>query len=380
MKVAMLTSDYLPSIGGIASHIYELSNAMIQKGHEVEIWLWNKKRIDLASEEMGDVPIRLLDISGSQSKQKGLGVSFRLAASVRRNLQLFSPDILHVHTLNPLMLSMRWAKSRFDGRIVWTNHSSRYLRRIHSPFWRLKMKIYSSSFDGLLAPSQELLEKSSVLNIKSFRSRYIPNGVDISKFKCTDKLEARRLLGLPEDRLILLSTRRFSPKNGIPYLVRALGKIRKEIPEVLCVFCGNLSTAKDWPAVENIIREKNLANSVRMEGSVPNTKINDYLNAADVVILPSLIEATSISGLEAMATERPLVGTDVGGIPELIDDGKTGILVKPADVDSLAEGVLKLIKSNELDVMGANARKKVLAEFTWQRIAEKVLLYYKELF
>jgi len=106
-----------------------------------------------------------------------------------------------------------------------------------------------------------------------------------------------------------------------------------------------------------------------------------FYGISDIVVLPSLKEATSISGLEAMATGKPLVGTKVGGIPMLIDNEQTGILVSPKDPHALSEAIIDLLKNNEKrKTMGINARKKVINEFDWKKtIAPRTIEIYKKI-
>ena len=378
MKIAMLTSDYLPNIGGIASHIYELSKALIDNGQEVEVWVWNRKGLLLDKAEMGDIPVKILPVQAEGAK-RGRRIAKSLTKAIEQCLQEFDADILHLHTLDPLLLSLRYLPKEFKGKCVWTNHSSRFLRKVDSPFWRLSMRFYGRALDGLLAPSQELLDKSRCMGVPEIKCEYIANGVDVEKFKITDKRQARNYLGLPSERFILLSTRRFSPKNGIRFLAMALPHIVEKIPHVLCVFCGNMPDAKDLPVVMKIVEENHLQEFVRFEGSIPNAEINKYLSAADIVVLPSLMEATSISGLEAMAAGRPLVGTRIGGIPELIVEGKTGCLVNAADPQSLAHGVIRAYTEFDLTEMGMQARERVLEGYTWSKIAQKVSSFYQRL-
>jgi glycosyltransferase involved in cell wall biosynthesis len=114
-------------------------------------------------------------------------------------------------------------------------------------------------------------------------------------------------------------------------------------------------------------------------GAVANIDMPEIYRAADFCLLPSLMEATSIAGLEAMATGRALVGTRVGGIPALIDDGVTGLLVPPRDPPAIAAAVNALAHNRERCVqMGHAARARVEAQFAWPRIAERTVRAYRE--
>lgn len=377
MRIAMVTSDYLPNIGGISSHIAEISQAMANQGHTVRIWFWDSKNREPVF--AGNVPTELLELKPAVFRPRGMWYSIKLIKVLRKKIAKFEPEILHVHTLAPVSLSMRWLGASPKYRRILTNHSSSYLRMIESWLGRQEAKFYCSGLDGLLAPSQELLEKSRLLGLDDKRCQYIPNGVDAEKFVPGDKHEARSRLNLPHEKIILLATRRFAVKNGLRYLAVALDMVRKQIPNVLCVFCGNAADNEELPTVRKVVSQYALEDYTRFEGSVPNDRIKSYLDACDVTVLPSLIEATSISGLEAMAASKPIVGTRVGGIPDLIQDGLTGLLAEPANSQDLARCIVRLLKDYDLEKMGQAARARVLDRFTWKRVAERTVQFYKHI-
>jgi glycosyltransferase involved in cell wall biosynthesis len=374
MKIAMLTSDYLPNIGGIASHIYELSRALITNGHEVEVWFWNMKVPNPDPKQMGSIPVRPL-----QLPNKGRRLSVELGGAIDLALKQFNAEILHLHTLDSLLPGLRRISADFSGKKIWTNHTSRFLRKVDSFFWRQKIRFQGKILDGLLAPSIELLEKSTFMGFGPHNSLYVPNGVDLDKFTGLDKADARKRLALPEERFILLSTRRFSPKNGLRFLALAMPEVVKTIPNALFVYCGNLPDAKDWTPVREFVTSNRLEEFARFEGAIPNADINLYLSAADVVVLPSLMEATSISGLEAMSAGRPLVGTRVGGIPELIDEGTTGILVEPGSSEALADGIIRAYRELDLAEAGLRSREKVEQAYAWPMIAGRIADFYQRI-
>ena len=113
-----------------------------------------------------------------------------------------------------------------------------------------------------------------------------------------------------------------------------------------------------------------------MLGAMNHDEIIPYYSAADFSILPSLMEATSISGLEAMASSLPLVGTRVGGIPDLIEEGKNGLLCRPADEEDLAEKIGALLEA-DLRALGAHSRHLVENNFAWPQIARRTVQAYE---
>ena len=130
--------------------------------------------------------------------------------------------------------------------------------------------------------------------------------------------------------------------------------------------------------MESILREAGCHDQAIFLGNVPNPQMPDIYRAADISVLPSFMEATSITGLESMATGVPLVGTRVGGIPYLIDDGQTGWLVQPGRPDQLATAIRRLIENPDLRAkLGGAARQKVEQTFSWDAIAAETAKHYR---
>ena len=373
MKIAMLTSDYLPNIGGIASHIYELSKALIAQGNDVEIWYWDRKAESPATSTMGEIPVRFID--ADPALKSSFKIAHQLARSISDHLLDFPADLLHLHTMDPLLLSTRPLKKSYPGKIFWTNHSSRFIRRkSESFFWRLKMKFYTAAIDGLLTASKDRLEASRFLNIPNAVN--VPNGVNIEQFTGVDKGAARSQLSLDNDCFVILYTGRFAPIKGVSYLAQAIVKLNQRADNFICVMCGNIDGDRESASVKAILDAGNATHRYRFEGFIPNAQLKVYLAACDILVLPSLQEATSISGLEAMAASRPIVGTRIGGITELIDDGVHGLLVKPKDPDDLCKGLQQAMTTDALELMGQNAHLRVEQYFTWQKTAQSIKQFY----
>ena len=132
--------------------------------------------------------------------------------------------------------------------------------------------------------------------------------------------------------------------------------------------------------LKNEVFKLGIADSVIFAGRMPNLEMPKYYAASDIVVLPSLKEATSIAGLEAMACGKPLVGANVGGIPQIIADGETGILVPPKNSESLSCAIVSLLIDDEKrTTIGLNARKRAENEFSWQVIARKTQKVYNKI-
>jgi len=146
-------------------------------------------------------------------------------------------------------------------------------------------------------------------------------------------------------------------------------------PEVRFVFIGD---GPERTVIETVLTHSGCRDRAELLGAVQNSAMPDIYRAADVCLLPSLMEATSIAGLEAMAAGRALIGTRVGGIPALIDDGVSGVLIPPADPGALAAAVNTFARNRgRIGLMGAAARQRAESEFAWPRITERTVGIYQ---
>jgi glycosyltransferase involved in cell wall biosynthesis len=230
------------------------------------------------------------------------------------------------------------------------------------------LKNHFGKVDLFLAPSRELLHVPFPIRAPQ---RFIANGVDAAKFLHNqDRRRAiREQLGIGPEDIVAIVTRRLVDKNGVIYLARATQYINNQAIRFIIIGDG-----PERPAVEAEFF-RHCGRRAIFLGNKTHEEIIAYYSAADFSILPSLMEATSISGLEAMAAGLSLVGTRVGGIPELIKDGINGYLCNPADPQDLAEKINNLL-TEDFPAMGLNSQKMVEEHFDWQKIAEQTLDAY----
>jgi glycosyltransferase involved in cell wall biosynthesis len=360
MNIVMLSLDFPPTIGGIAAHVYELSKALSQLGHTLFILT---RKLPSMTEDV--LEMDHMQVFRFRLKYAAPLYGWQINRYVQRKLDVLTPDIIHIHGMAPL------EGYRIEGiPLVYTNHTSGYLKRIEKGGFR-RMALIRRLFkkpDLFLAPSRELLKIPFEISAKK---QFIPNGVDAQKyvFRASQRESIRKKLDLAPDDILGILTRRLVEKNGVMYLARATRYIRH--PKLKLLIIG------DGEEKRSIERElsTHFKNRFFMLGAKTHNGIIPYYSAADFSILPSLMEATSISGLEAMATSLPLVGCRVGGIPELIVDGENGFLCHPADEKDLAEKIDTLL-FKDLKKMGARSRKRIEDMFQWPRIAQQTLDAY----
>jgi glycosyltransferase involved in cell wall biosynthesis len=191
------------------------------------------------------------------------------------------------------------------------------------------------------------------------------------RFDTAKRRELRSSLGLHDEHIVGILTRRLVAKNGVIHLARATRFLDE--PRLRFLLIGD---GPEYDAVSACL-EEHFSNRFSMLGAMHHDQIIPYYSAADFSVLPSLMEATSISGLEAMAASLPLVGTRVGGIPDLIEEGKNGFLCDPADDEDLAKKINSLLQT-DLKALGSHSRRLVESEFASPQIARRTLSAYEK--
>ena len=223
----------------------------------------------------------------------------------------------------------------------------------------------------ILAPSEELLDIPFDVQAKKV---FISNGVIAQKFKRDEqkRKELREVLNYNDSDIVAIVTRRMVWKNGVEFLAQATQYIKNKKLKILFIGDGEEKNK----IVQHL--EKYFQGRYVMLGEKTHEEIIGYYSAADLSILPSLMEATSISGLEAMAASLPIVGTKVGGIPVLIQEGINGYLCEPSDPINLAEKIDQLLSSDYIS-MGKNSTKLAMENFDWSIIAKETVKAYEGL-
>lgn len=222
--------------------------------------------------------------------------------------------------------------------------------------------------------SNNLAEKLRDLGIKN-KIVVIPNGVNMAIFKPMNRKRLREEHGFRLNEKIIVSSSRLTPKNGLNYLIKATAEVAKTIKNVRLIIIGD-GEQKD--ELQELIKSLNLEKEAQLFGFVPPAEVPHYLNLADVFVRPSLDEGFGNSFIEAMACRIPVIGTNVGGIPDIIVDGKNGFMVNPADIEGLSEAILKVLTNDALQFRFAEEGYKTVKEkFDWNVVFKKIADVYQ---
>ncbi|MEK7521066.1 MAG: glycosyltransferase family 4 protein, partial [Patescibacteria group bacterium] len=191
----------------------------------------------------------------------------------------------------------------------------------------------------------------------------VPNGVDLEKFKI-------RPAGRRENPRVVITTSRLVPKNGVDVLIKAAGLLKNEIPDLKFLIAGS-----GWQEEElkKTAKESGVENGVEFLGGVAPEKIPGLLAEADIFVRASRSEGLGNSFLEAMAAGLPVIGTPVGGIPDFLKDGETGLFAKVGDAEDLARKINLLLTNERLrNQIAATGQKLVWENYSWDKIARKM--------
>ena len=220
---------------------------------------------------------------------------------------------------------------------------------------------------------QRIIEDYS---IEEDKIRVVPNGIDPEIFRVAeDSTAIKRQFGLGDDPCVLF-VGSLIPRKGLNFLVDAAQKILKQHAQTKFMIVGK-GPLKDQ--IVNAINKRGFWKNFLFVDSLKDETLAVAYRCADVFVLPSVQEGQGIVLLEAEASGKPVVAFSVGGVPEAVRDGETGLLVQFGDTEAFAKAVARLLSDEDLRrKMGAAARKFVVENFTWDICAQKMLQVYRE--
>jgi glycosyltransferase involved in cell wall biosynthesis len=253
------------------------------------------------------------------------------------------PDVIHNHMYRAELVGTRAAIALGEvgyrrPYVVSTVHSS----RVRSEEDREMLRVLTPHMNQLIAVSKMIEAKLESEGRTTAPIRRIYNGVDLSRYEnqepcCTLPEE----YGMEPGSQIVGVVARLEPEKGHPTLLEAWPAVLRSVPDAYLLIVGE-GSRRD--ALEALARDLHIAHRVVFTGR--RDDVPAVTAALDVAVLPSYREAQGLSILEALALSRPVVASDVGGIPEVITDGVTGLLVPPHDPDALAAAIARLLRDH----------------------------------
>ncbi len=380
MKVTYITKEYPPHVyGGAGVHIENLAREVSYR-MPVEVRCFGEQRSDDPQLTVKGYDAWPRMWEGGDKRFNGTLSTFSTDLSIIRD-QMDS-DLVHTHTWYAAMAGY-FAKVLYDIPFVATVHSLEPLRpwkeeqlgrSYHLTSWIEKVALLNA--DRIIAVSNQ--SRGEILDnfdVDPKKVVVIHNGIDLNKWHHVDTTEARQAYDLMGQRYILF-VGRTSRQKGLVHLIHAMKYVDPGVKLVCC------TSAPDTPEVEEEIAAA-VAQEPRcvwINTMLPKPLYVELYSQCEVFACPSVYEPFGIINLEAMACERPVVASAVGGIQEVVVPGETGFLVPPADPKALADALNKVLRDKEMaHRFGQAGRKRVVDHFSWSSIAEKTIAMYKDL-
>ena len=402
MRVDLLTKEYPPFIyGGAGVHVNELAK-VLRPLADVRVHAFGGPRepgTEGADDGVTGYP-EIAELDGANAALRTFGVDLEMAQGTEGTDLVHShtwyanlaghlaallhgvPHVISAHSLEPLR---PWKAEQLGGGYALSS-------------WAEKTAYEAAS--GIIAVSNGMRE--DILRcypaVDPERVKVVHNGIDLEAWKhpqgqAADAAAAATLkrLGIDPDRPTIVFVGRITRQKGLPHLLRACEQLPADVQVILCA--GAPDTPEIKAEVEGLVarlREKRTG-VVWIEEMLPRPELIAVLAASDVFVCPSVYEPLGIVNLEAMAVGLPVVGSATGGIPDVIVDGETGLLVPidqvqdgtgtpidPARFEAdLAERLTTLVTDTEAaKAMGQAARRRVEEHFAWEAIAQRTMDVY----
>jgi starch synthase len=382
VRIGIVTREWPPDVyGGAGVHVEHLVAALrsLPDGPDIDVHCFGEPRPDAAGHA---VPAGL---QGANGALQAVGVDVEIAAG------LGSADLVHTHT---------WYANG-AGLLASLVHGAPHVVTAHSleprrPWkadqlgggYRLSSWVERTSYlaaDAVIAVSHGM--RADVLDaypeLDPARVHVVRNGVDADAYRPVDAPDVVRALGVDPDRPYALFVGRITRQKGVNHLLAAAELLPPDAGLVLCA--GAADTPEERQQVADAVEALQARRDgvVWIEAMLPREQLVPLISHATVFVVPSVYEPLGIVNLEAAACGTAVVASAVGGIPEVVEDGRTGLLVPydPDDVAAFERGLAARITELLADparaaAMGAAGRERVLSEFGWPAIAQQTVEVY----
>jgi glycosyltransferase involved in cell wall biosynthesis len=419
MNICMLTTSYPKYTGETtAPFIEEIAAGLVRRGHSVHVVAPYHRDVRRAPIERGVhlhffrySPWRALNIWGyAESLRADVGLRgralavaplalgagvlalLRLTQVTRRKSQVEYPatcdlrpagfDLIHAHWVLPNgPPAALVARLRGLPLVISLHGSDVYLAEHAAPLTLAAAGAFRAAA-VITACSGDLKERALRLGARPDRVDVVRYGVDPRAFQPDPEAGGlvRAELGLPADAPLIVTVSRLVHKKGLTYLLEAFPRILERHPNAVLVIAGYGDLREELERLANAL---GVGASVRFPGQLARDRAARYISAADVYVVPSIrdqggnVDGLPNALLEGMGAARPIVASDVAGIPEVIIDGQHGLLTPERDPAAIANAITHLLDDRALAMrLGAAARRRVLEELTWDATAERFEAVY----
>jgi L-malate glycosyltransferase len=360
MKVLLLSDTY-------SEHTEKWALGLAEKGVQIGIFSFNKASYEWYNHENVTVffePETNINAESTFTKLSYL----KYVTILKRIIKHFNPDILHAHYatsyglvgalsgFHPFILSV-WGADVYD--------------------FPARSKLHRKVFQYNLKRADVILSTSHIMKeeVNKYTAKEVivtPFGVDIEKFS------KKEFPGKDKSIIHIGTIKPIEEKYGIIYIIEAAKLVIDRNKDKKFKFYL-IGSGSDLGAYRKIIKEKDLDTSFEVTGRIPFAEISNYHNLLDIFLNVSIDDSESfgVATVEAMACGKPVIVTDVGGLMEVVDHGKFGIVIPKKDSAAMADAIDKLVNNpEEASALGLKARKNVLDRYDWSNNLQKMIDIY----
>jgi alpha-maltose-1-phosphate synthase len=374
VKVALLTREYPPEVyGGAGVHVEYLARALSGLV-DLTVHCQGAPRDTAVAHQawpvLHDAALKVFSADLSMADAVGgadLLHSHTWYANLAGHLGSLLHGIPHVATVHSLEPLRPWKAEQLGGGYALSS-------------WAERVSLAAAA--AVVAVSDGM--RGDVLSvypeISPQRVRVIRNGIDTVEYSPDQKTDVLERHGIDLMRPYVIFVGRITRQKGVPVLLRAAAALDPSAQLVLCA--GAADTPELGAEVSALVAELQASRSgvIWIPEMLPKPDVIQLLTHALLFACPSVYEPLGIVNLEAMACATAVVASRVGGIPEVVDDGVTGLLVPPEDPSSLADAMNLLLRDpGRADAMGRAGRERAVAEFSWDAVAAQTAALYAEL-
>ncbi|MCM3756131.1 glycosyltransferase family 4 protein [Sporosarcina aquimarina] len=385
MKILLATVYDYPHLGGLSVHLTTLKAGLESRGHEVDVVSFT----DVPKWKRDGIvrgPAFLLNkmkqgkgyVWTLKRRQDELAILIKEAVSKKEYDIINAQDVFTTFAAletNVPVVSTVHGYLTFEGiskgSVIEGSPEAAELQEA-------ERKGYKSTREVITVDTRI---KEYILKETGVTGNMIKNFIDVESFKpeIERRAEFRDTYGFSQDELIFFVPRRLTKKNGVMYPILSLPAVVEKFPNARVVFAG---TGEMMEPMKQKAAELGVSDNITMLGAVDHSVMMQYYALANVALVPSIYsagveEATSISALEAMGSGVPLIACAVGGLKEIVDSGKDGLLVEEQNVEELSDAMIRLLEDPAYgEQLAAAGRAKIIEEYSHFAAAEKYEAIY----
>ena len=394
MRIAFITVHGCPlrqagskDSGGMNIYILEMVKRLAARGIKVDVFTRHHDSLDpqIVTLAPGARLVHLPAGAPSLDKNSVYELLPIFAAQMRRFciINRLSFDLISTHYWLSGLVGMPLA-SEWDVPHVTSFHTMAEMKRRGRPE-ELEISQRDASESEIARAAASVVvwtddEKEAVVNycgVDSDNVSVIPPGVDLSRFHPMSQRQSRDYLGYGSEKNILF-VGRLEPLKGIDNLFRAVASL-ENLKFITLSVVGGDGNSQEKIRLEALVKKMRLNQTVHFLGPIPQEELPIHYNAADVCVLPSYYESFGLAALEAAACGKPVVASEVGGLPAIVNDGVTGYLVPPKRMDVIAERLCELLEDDLLRVHMGTAARIHAESLGWDSSADSLLRCFREL-